>query len=333
MKQPTWDENFSPHSPAEQIAPDDTETARSSSPWKLLALLGALVAMFYLGSWASSRTSSPPPITVVPANVSTQNAVVVHVAGAVKKPGVYSLPSQARISQAIARAGGALPDADVNKLNLADWAKDGARIEVPEKPRILPTPTPIVIVQAPAIVEEFAPSGDASTQEIGSEPRPTISAPPEKRIAREKPNESKRKTKATKPKKPDTIAGMPRALTPDGKPSDNASPEFLKKNPLNLNRATAEQLEALPGVGPSLAQKILEFRKANGGFKSVEELDQVPGIGPKKLEEITPLVTLGASQQQANTNRESYKSTTSRSYRTSKVAKSRALRVLTRRGF
>jgi competence protein ComEA len=83
---------------------------------------------------------------------------------------------------------------------------------------------------------------------------------------------------------------MPRALTAAGKPSDNASPEFLEKHPLNLNSANAAQLEALPGVGPAMAQKILDYRKQNGGFKSVDQLEEVPGIGPKKMETLRPLV-------------------------------------------
>jgi len=55
--------------------------------------------------------------------------------------------------------------------------------------------------------------------------------------------------------------------------------------PLDLNTATAAQLENLDGVGPKTAQKIIEFREANGGFKSVEELMEVPGIGPAKFEQ------------------------------------------------
>jgi competence protein ComEA len=53
--------------------------------------------------------------------------------------------------------------------------------------------------------------------------------------------------------------------------------------PLNLNTATAEQLDTLDGVGPATAQKILDYRKAHNGFGSVDELVQVPGIGPKRL--------------------------------------------------
>jgi competence protein ComEA len=52
---------------------------------------------------------------------------------------------------------------------------------------------------------------------------------------------------------------------------------------LNLNQATPEQLDQLDGVGPATAQKIVAYRQAHGGFRSVGELDQVPGIGEKKL--------------------------------------------------
>jgi competence protein ComEA len=53
--------------------------------------------------------------------------------------------------------------------------------------------------------------------------------------------------------------------------------------PLNLNTATLEQLDALDGIGPTMAQRILDYRKVHGGFGSVEELGQVPGIGDKRL--------------------------------------------------
>jgi competence protein ComEA len=62
--------------------------------------------------------------------------------------------------------------------------------------------------------------------------------------------------------------------------------------PVHLNTATLEELDALPGVGPVTAQKILDYRAAKGAFSSVDELDAVPGIGPARLEQLKPLVQL-----------------------------------------
>ena len=60
--------------------------------------------------------------------------------------------------------------------------------------------------------------------------------------------------------------------------------------PVHLNSATLEQLDALPGVGPVTAQKIVDYREQHGGFGSVDELDAVPGIGPARLENLRGLV-------------------------------------------
>jgi competence protein ComEA len=60
--------------------------------------------------------------------------------------------------------------------------------------------------------------------------------------------------------------------------------------PVHLNSATLEQLDALPGVGPVTAQKILDYRAKHGGFDSVDALDAVPGIGPARLADLRPLV-------------------------------------------
>jgi competence protein ComEA len=60
--------------------------------------------------------------------------------------------------------------------------------------------------------------------------------------------------------------------------------------PVHLNSATLEQLDALPGVGPVTAQKIVDYRTKHGGFGSVDALDAVPGIGPSRLADLRPLV-------------------------------------------
>ena len=67
-------------------------------------------------------------------------------------------------------------------------------------------------------------------------------------------------------------------------------PPVAASGPVHLNSATLEQLDALPGVGPVTAQKIVDYRTQHGGFGSVDELDAVSGIGPARLADLRPLV-------------------------------------------
>ena len=63
--------------------------------------------------------------------------------------------------------------------------------------------------------------------------------------------------------------------------------------PVNLNTATAEQLATIPGVGPKMAERILDYRQKNGGFKKIEDLMNVSGVGEKSLLKMKPLITVG----------------------------------------
>jgi competence protein ComEA len=146
---------------------------------------------------------------------------VVHVAGAVRRPGVYRLPADARVGDAVRRAGGAGPRGDPNAVNLAARVADGQQVVVPRR----------------APVPAAAPAAPAADGAAGST----------------------------------TTAAATAA-------------------PVSLNTATLEQLDALDGVGPVTAQKILDFRRERGGFRSVDELAQVPGIGPKRLATLRPKV-------------------------------------------
>jgi competence protein ComEA len=67
-----------------------------------------------------------------------------------------------------------------------------------------------------------------------------------------------------------------------------AGPKF----PININTASQDELEALPGIGPVIAQKIILYRTANGPFTKIEDIQKVSGIGPKTFEEIKTLITV-----------------------------------------
>ena len=66
--------------------------------------------------------------------------------------------------------------------------------------------------------------------------------------------------------------------------------------PVNLNTATKAELEKLPGVGPSMAQRILDYRQKNGSFKKIEDLMNIQGIGEKSFLKLRPLITVAPSK-------------------------------------
>jgi competence protein ComEA len=153
------------------------------------------------------QTTRPPVATTAP---TVARVVVVDVAGAVRRPGLYRLPQGSRVADAIARAGGPTRRADSALVNLAAPLADGQQVLMPARG---------------AVGAGAAPPGPAA---------PTA--------------------------------------------------------PVDLNTATVEQLDGLPGVGPVTAEKIVAYRTAHGPFTSVDQLDAIPGIGPTRIADLRGLV-------------------------------------------
>jgi competence protein ComEA len=77
------------------------------------------------------------------------------------------------------------------------------------------------------------------------------------------------------------------------KPTQNGSAAKAASAPININTATAAELETLPGVGPATAARILEYRQKNGPFKKIEDLMNVRGIGEKTFLTLKPMIAVG----------------------------------------
>jgi competence protein ComEA len=179
----------------------------------LLALVAVAVLLIVNRKPASQGVILAEPPTPAPLRV--------HVTGAVAAPGVYALPAGSIVLDAITAAGGPLPEADQNVLNLARLVRDGDQVAVPLR---------------------AAAGTPVEGQAVGVNSAPGVTP----------------------------AAGLP----------------------LNLNTATTAELETLPGIGPTLAQTIVDYRAEHGPFATIESILDVPGIGEGKFEAIKALVTV-----------------------------------------
>jgi competence protein ComEA len=221
----------------------------------------------------SAATTGPQPLDAAPA---TGGGPVVYVVGAVQRPGLYTLAPGARLHDALQAAGGPRADGAPQALNLADRAIDGQRIEVPttteyQRLRASQPAHPLVTTPAPRTTTRQPANRSAHAGAPAMSARPAPAQPYAGLVTAE----------STAPANTATATVTSAAVTAVKAPAI-----------VHLNSATQAELETLPGVGPSTAQKILDYRAANGPFKAVDDLDNVKGIGPAKLEKIRPFAAL-----------------------------------------
>jgi competence protein ComEA len=190
----------------------------------------------------SATATVPPQLATIPSqsspDVSSSIApratrAVVYVCGLVKHPGIYEMAPGSRVADGIDRAGGALADADLEQLNLAEPVADAMKIDVPRKG------------EHPA----FAAALDAPPASSGT------------------------------------------SLT-HRRRGGRSSHKLQQGQTLDVNTASETELTQLPGVGPSLAARIMEYRTENGPFQSIDDLQNVSGIGPSKFDKMAPYVRL-----------------------------------------
>lgn len=229
-------------------------------------------------------TLTPLP-TLIPSVTPTPGPYMVYVTGAVVQPeSIVSLTFGSRVLHAIEAAGGALDSANLERVNLAQVLNDGDQIHVP-------TRDPDAEDEAAVPVQVVTSTLGLYTVYVTGEvyyPQTMITLPNGSRVqdAIEAAGGATGNADLSRVNLSQILNDGDQVHIPSrtGDDIQTATPNHLPL--VHINSATVEELDTLPGVGPSLAQAIIDYRDEHGPFASLEDLDDVPGIGPAKLEEI-----------------------------------------------
>ena len=181
----------------------------------ILIVAGSFYSFWQKNSVSESASSVDTLAKGAKVTEEKNNEIIVYISGAVHKPGVFKVFNNARVIDLVTMAGGLTPEADVNKINMAQLIKDGMHINVVTK-----------------------------------------------------------------------------SVVPGGSETLNNMSKVKGSTKISINTANKNELDALPGIGPSLAERIMEYRQVNGSFSDINELKKVPGVGQSKFDKIKDNITL-----------------------------------------
>lgn len=232
-------------------------------------------------------TAIPSP-TLVPSPTPTPGPYMVYVTGAVASPeSIVTLDFGSRVLDALRAAGGPLENADLERVNLAQILNDGDQVHVPTcEPGSESEPVEVqVITPTPGTITVYV------TGEV-ARPQAMITLPYASRVedAIEAAGSATDNADLARVNLSQILNDGDLVYVPplEGDAVQTPTPNHLPL--IHVNTASSEELRTLPGIGPSLAQAIIDYRTENGPFATLEDLDNVPGIGPAKLEAIRDLV-------------------------------------------
>ena len=238
----------------------------------------------------------PPEPTAIPSATPTPGPYLIYLTGAVASPEtMVTVDYDSRVFHALDAAGGVAENADLARVNLAQKLEDGDQIHVPTRvstdvetaANSNDTPTPLMITATPGMVLVYV---------VGEvlQPETMVTLPMLSRV------EDAIKAVGGPTENADMSRVNLSQILNDGDqiyvpPLEGQGEEIQLPTPnhaplVHINHATLEELDTLPGVGPALAQAIIDYRTDHGPFNSLEELDNVSGIGPATLDNLRDLV-------------------------------------------